>query len=104
MNPLTGEATLIRTPKGTIPEDKFLRAINKSVTVLPKGGIRFDTAPVQAVLEPYSEQLEQAAEIQRQREKVNWRRWEELGLTDNGWIKFRRTLRRILSNITSASS
>ena len=104
VNPVTGKATLIRTPKGTIPEDKFLRALNKSVTVLPNGGLRVNSAPGQAVLEPYSEQLEQAAEIERQREAVNWRRWEELGLTDNGWIKFRRTLRRVLSNITSVSS
>ena len=104
VNPVTGKSTLIRTPKGTIPEDKLVRAVNKSVTVLPNGGLRFDSKPVQAVLEPYSEQLEQAAEIERQREAVNWRRWEELGLTDNGWIKFRRTLRRVLSNITSVSS
>ena len=63
MNPVTGKATLIRTPKGTIPEDKFLRAINKSLTVLPNGGLRVNSAPVQAVLEPYSEELKQATEI-----------------------------------------
>ena len=104
VNPVTGKSTLIRTPKGTIPEDKLVRAVNKGLTVLPNGGLRFDSKPVQAVLAPYSEQLEQAAEIERQRGEVNWRRWDELGLTDNGWIRFRRTLRRIISNITSASS
>lgn len=104
VNPVTGKSTVFRTPKGTIPEDKFLRAINKGLTVLPNGGLRFNSAPVQSVLKPYSEQMEQAAETERQREKVNWRHWDELGLTDNGWIKFRRTLRALHRNILSASS
>ena len=104
IHPVSGQSTLVRTPKGTIPEDKLVRAFLKGFTVLPDGRIRYSSTSVQEVLKPYSEQLEPAAEMERQREAVNWRRWEELGLTDNGWIKFRRTLRRVLSNITSVSS
>ena len=66
VNPVTGRTTLIRTPKGTIPEDKLVRAVNKGVTVLPNGGLRFDSKPVQAVLAPYSKLLEQAAAIERE--------------------------------------
>jgi len=106
IHPITGNQTLVRTPKGTIPEDKLVRAFQKGFTVLPDGRIRYSSTSVQEVLKPYSEQLAQAASLERQRGEVPWRRWEELGLTGNlEWIRFRKTLRALLRAIhTSASS
>ena len=94
----------MRTPKGTISEAKLVRAFQKGFTVLPDGRMRYSSNSVQEVLKTYSERLENAAEIIRQREKVNWRQWEELGLKDDGWIQFRRTIRMLISTIASVSS
>lgn len=106
IHPMTGSQTLVRTPKGTIPEDKLVRAFQKGFTVLPDGRIRYSSKSVQEALKPYLEQLAQAASLERQRARVNWRFWEEQGLMGNDeWIRFRKTLRALTSTIfTSASS
>ncbi len=106
IHPITGHQTLVRTPKGTIPEEKLVRAFQKGFTVLPDGRIRYSSKSVQEVLKPYSEQLAQAASLIRQRGEVNCRFWEEKGLTGNvEWILFRKTLGALTSTIfTSASS
>ena len=94
-HPVTGELITVQTPKGTIPADKLVRAFQKARTVRPDGSVRLSSKPVQAVLEPYSEQLEQAAETLRQMQRFPKRDWEEQGLNDNGWIQFRRVLRKL---------
>ena len=81
-HPITGKLIEVRTPRGTIPADKLVRAFKKARTVQPDGTVRFSSKPVQAVLEPYSKELKQAAEIQEQMQRVNWRQWEEQGLRD----------------------
>ena len=95
-HPVTGKVIPVRTPEGTIPAVALVRAFKKARTIQPDGSVRFSSKPVQAVLEPYSEQLKQAAEIERQMQCVNWRHWEEQGLADNGWIQFRRVLNKLL--------
>lgn len=85
----------MRTPAGTIPAVTLVRAFREARTVRPDGSVHFSSKPVQAVLEPYSEQLKEAAEIERQRSQVPWRRWKEQGLNDNGWIQFRRVLTKL---------
>ena len=95
-HPVTGKVIPVRTPAGTIPAVALVRAFKEARTIQPDGSVRFSSKPVQAVLEPYSEELKQAAEIQRQRERVNWRYWEEQGLADNGWIQFRRVLSKLI--------
>ena len=106
IHPVSGQSTLVRTPKGTIPEDKLVRAFLKGFTVLPDGRMRYSSKSVQEVLKPYSEQLAQAASLERQRGEVPWRRWKEKELMGNDeWIRFRKTLRALTSTIhTSASS
>ena len=95
----------MQTPKGTIPEEKLVRAFQKGFSVLPDGRMRYSSKSVQEVLEPYSEQLAQANNLERQRACVNWRFWEEKGLTGNDeWIRFRKTLRTLIRTINSASS
>ena len=95
-HPISGKVIPVRTPAGTIRAYKLVQAFKEARTIQPDGSVRFSSKPVQAVLEPYSEQLKQAAEIQRQRERVNWRYWEKQGLADNGWIQFRRVLNKLL--------
>ena len=94
-HPKTGKVIPVRTPAGTIPVVALVRAFKKGRTVLPDGSVRFSSKPVQALLEPYSEELKQAAEIQRKQYEVNWRHWEEQGLSDNKWIQFRRVFRKL---------
>ena len=94
----------IRTPAGTIPADKLVRAFKKSCTFLPDGSFHFSSKPVQAVLEPYSEQMKQAAETERQMSRVNWRNWEEQGLKDNGWIQFRLVFNKLLEAFVFSSA
>ena len=94
-HPVSGKVIPVRTPAGTIPADKLVQAFRQARTVQPDGSVRFSSKPVQDVLAPYSEQLKQAAEIERQMQCVNWRHWEEQGLKDNGWIQFRRVLHRL---------
>ena len=105
-HPRTGNFIPVRTPAGTIPAITLVRAFKEARTVLPDGSARFDSKPVQAVLEPYSEELKHAAEIQQKRCEVNWRHWEEHGLKDNGWIQFHRVLQRLIDAFvfTPASS
>ena len=105
-HPVTGTKTHVTTPKGTISEAKLVRAFQKGFTVLPDGRIRYSSKSVQEVLKPYSEQLAQAASLERQRCEVPWRRWKEKELMGNDeWIRFRKTLRALTSTIfTSASS
>ena len=95
-HPVTGKVIPVRTPAGTIPAVALVRAFKEGRTIQPDGSVRFSSKPVQAVLEPYSEELKQAAEIERQRERFNWRHWKEQGLADNGWIQFRRVYRKLL--------
>ena len=94
----------MRTPAGTIPAAALVRAFKKGRTVLPDGSVRFSSEPVQAGLEPYSEELKQAAEIQRKQCEVNWRQWEEQGLRDNKWIQFRRVFRKLSDAFMFAGS
>ena len=94
-HPATGKVIPVRTPAGTIPAVALVRAFREARTVRPNGSVHFSSKPVQAVLEPYSEQLKQAAEIERQMQSVHRRHWEEQGLKDNGWIRFRRVLRKL---------
>ena len=96
-HPVTGKVIPLRTPAGTIPAVALVRAFKGARTIQPDSSVRFSSKPVQAVLEPYSEQLKQAAEIQRQRERVNWRYWEEQGLVDNGWIQFSRVMDKLMN-------
>ena len=96
----------MRTPAGTIPAVKLVRAFQEARTVLPNGSFRFSSKPVQDVLEPYSEQLKQAAAIEKKRKQVHWSLWEGQGLADNGWIQFRHVLNKLMDTFafTSASS
>ena len=96
-HPVSGKVIPVRTPAGTIPADKLVQAFKEARTVQPDGSVHFSSKPVQTVLEPYSEKLKQAAEIQRQRERFNWRHWEEQGLADNRWIQFRRVLDKLMN-------
>ncbi|WP_413745875.1 hypothetical protein [Synechococcus sp. MIT S9507] len=99
-----GTVIKVQTPKGTLPTGKLVRAFQKGCTVLPDGSVHFSSKPVQAVLEPYSEKLKEAAEIERQMQSVNWRHWKEQGLKDNGWIKFRRVLRKLFAAYAFSSA
>ena len=96
----------MRTPAGTIPAVKLVRAFQEARTALPNGSVRFSSKPVQEVLEPYSKQLKQAAAIEKKRERIHWSLWEEQGFVDNGWIQFRRVLNKLMVvfAFTSASS
>ena len=95
-HPVTGKVIPVHTPAGTIPAVALVRAFKEGRTIQPDGSVRFSSKLVQAVLEPYSEELKQAAEIQRQRDCVNWRHWEEQGLADNKWIQFRRVMNKLM--------
>ena len=102
-NPVTGKSVRVRTPKGTISEAKLVRAFHKGFYVAPDGKHRFSSKPVQDVLKNYSAQLERANQIQKERESINWRHWEERGLVDDGWIQFRRTIHELIKAITASS-
>ena len=102
-NPVTGKSVRVRTPEGTISEAKLVRAFQKGFYVAPDGKHRFSSKPVQKVLESYSVQLKRADQIQKERESVNWRYWEERGLVDDGWIQFGRTIRELTRAITASS-
>ena len=103
-HPVTGKVILVRPPAGTIPAVALVRAFKEARTIQPDGSVRLSSKPVQAVLEPYSEQLKQAAETLRQMQRFPKRDWEELGLADNGWIQFRRVLHKLSNAFSSASS
>ena len=104
-HPVSGKVIPIRTPKGTIPAVALVRAFKEARTDQPDGSVRFSSQPLQAVLERYSEQLDQAAEIERQRAQVHHSQWKELGLNDTPWIKFRHVFRKLISTfLTPASS
>jgi hypothetical protein len=99
---------VFRIPKGIpIPNDKLVRAYQKGWAVLPDGGLRFDSAPLNALLEPYTDQIDRALEVHREFLQSNWRRWDELlmkGEDSICWIQFSKTIRKLHDAATSASS
>ncbi len=77
---------MVSTPKGTIPAEKLVRAFKRARTVHPNGTIMFRSAPVQAVLAPYAEQLANSWGPDAQPE----------------WIQFRKVVRRLLDAFMTA--
>ena len=103
-HPVTGKVIPVRTPAGTIPAAALVRAFKKGRTVFARwiGPFQFRAGASRAG--PYSEELKQAAEIQRKQCEVNWRQWEEQGLSDNKWIQFRRVFRKLSDAFMFAGS